>query len=117
MSSVTRRKCAVNASAPYHGVDAGAGDPRHDLVQPDEHLLQPVLFLGEPELQVVELLDDAGVVRVGEHVGGLRHQRDRARDAVRLVLRLFEDALDLAADDLRDRAVQRGARREPALGR
>ena len=63
------------------------------------------------ELQVVELLDHARVVRVGEQVRRLRHQRDRARDAVRLVLRLLEHALDLTADALRDRPVQRRARR------
>ena len=80
-----------------------------------ENLLQSILLLRELELQVVELLDDAGVVRVGEHVRRARHQRDRADDPVRLVLRLLEHALDLTADAFRDRPVQRRAARYAAV--
>ncbi len=69
----------------------------------------------ELQLQIVELLDHAVVVRVGEHVRRLRHERDRARDPVRLVLRLLEHALDLATDALGDGAVHRRAAGQPAL--
>ncbi len=68
-------------------------------------------------MEIVELLDHTRVVRVGEHVRGLGHQCDRARDPVRLILRLFEHALDLASDTLGDRAVHRRSAGQPALDR
>ena len=71
MSSAAPRKCALNASALVPGVEARAGNARRrPRTARTSDLLQLRLLLGELELQIVELLDHARVVRVGEHVRG-----------------------------------------------
>src|SRR5262245_9567290 len=87
--------------------------PRDDLLEAREHALHAGVLLGELRLQVVELLEHALVVDVGDHVRRAHDQRDRAGDALRLLLRLVEHALHLAADALRERAVHQRTAGDP----
>ncbi len=94
--------------------DPGSGHAGRDLGDPRQQHLQPGLLLGELELEVVELLENVRVVRVGEHVRRPRHQCDRANYSVRLILSLLEHALDLAAHALGHDPVHFRPARNPA---
>jgi hypothetical protein len=97
-------------------VDGDARHPRRDFRDLREHAVEFALVLCEPHLQVVDLLYDAPVVCVGQRVGDFTEHRERAADALRLVLDLFEYALDLARHRLADHPVHAGAAGDLALG-
>ena len=91
------------------GVDRAAGNALaglRDLVLEAVHLAH---LLGEPDLEIVELLQHLRVELVADRRRDLAEQRDRVRDEPALLLDLRQHAVDLAAQRARHRAVHQAA--------